>query len=282
MKQPIVNIDPYPITRIEPPNNKINLGLHELWEYGDLIWLLVVREIKVRYKQTIIGGTWAIIQPLLTMVVFTILFDKLAKLPSDDIPYPVFSFCALVPWTYFTHALTKSSTSLVYDRALLTKVYFPRLIIPIAAVLGGLMDFFISFLMLLLLLGWYGIVPNSSIIFLPFFILLIILTALAVGLWLSAINVEYRDVSNMLPFLVQIWLFITPIAYSSTLIPEKWQFLYGLNPMAGVIEGFRWTLLNKEMPAFSLMLVSSLMTLCLLIGGLYFFKRREDYFTDVI
>lgn len=271
-----------PVTRIQPPQKKVSLRLRELLDYWDLIFILIWREIKIRYKQTVVGSAWAIIQPVVSMLIFTLLFDKVMNVPSGNIPYPIFSFCALVPWTYFTHALTKTSRCLVDNRVLLVKVYFPRLIYPLAAALGGLIDFFIALAILVIMQCYYGIAPSAAVLLFPFFLSLNILAALSVGLWLAAINVQYRDVMNVLPFLMQIWLFITPVAYSSGMIPEKWQFVYGLNPMTGVVEGFRWIMLGSSAPPPAILLASIGMIAILLISGLFFYKKREDYFTDVI
>ncbi len=268
-------------TYIEPPQKKVSLNLKELLLYKDLIFILIWREIKIRYKQTIIGTAWAIIQPVISMIVFTLLFDKMMNISSGNIPYPIFSFCALVPWTFFSHSLVKNSRCLIDNRNLLTKVYFPRLIYPLAATLGGFIDFFISFLFLIVLMIYYNIFPSIAIFLLPLFILLNMLAAFGIGLWLSAINVKYRDFLNILPFVTQIWLFITPVAYASDLIPEKFKFLYGLNPIAGVVEGFRWTVLGQT-PSNQIVLSSVLSTIIIFFSGLFFFKSREDYFTDLI
>jgi lipopolysaccharide transport system permease protein len=256
--------------------------LRELWDYRELLYFLTWRDIKVRYKQTALGATWAIIQPVFMMVVFSLFFGRLAKVPSDGIPYPVFSFCGLLPWQLFAHALSESSNSLVGNQNLITKVYFPRLVVPISAVLGGLVDFAIAFAILLVMMLFYGIVPGWQIITLPGFILLAVMTALAVGFWLSALNVQYRDVRYTINFLIQFWLFATPVAYPSSLIPEKWRALYGLNPMAGVVEGFRWALLGKSDPPGALLYVSCGMVLLLLVGGLYYFRRMEQQFADIV
>jgi lipopolysaccharide transport system permease protein len=270
-----------PVTLVRPPSRWIELNLNELWQYRDLLYTLVWRDIKVRYKQTAIGAAWAVLQPFLTMVVFTIFFGNLGKLPSDGIPYPLFTFVALLPWQLFSRAINDSGNSLVANQQLITKVYFPRLVIPLASLLSGLVDFAISFLILLGLMLYYGVVPTAAALTLPLFILLALVTALAVGLWLSALNVQYHDVRYTLPFLTQFWMFLTPVAYSSSLVPEKWRLLYSLNPMTGVIEGFRWALLGKQ-GVGPLLLVSTLMVLALLIGGLLYFRRMEDNFADVI
>lgn len=271
-----------PTFRIDPPSGWASIGVRELWEYRELLYFLVWRDIKVRYKQTVLGAAWAVIQPLFMMVVFSLFFGKLAKVPSDGIPYPVFTFCALLPWQLFAFALTESSNSLVGNQNLITKVYFPRLVVPISAVLGGLMDFAIAFVILLVMMFYFGIVPGWQIITLPGFIVLAVLTALSVGLWLSALNVQYRDVRYTIGFLVQIWLFATPVAYPSSLVPEKWRPLYGLNPMAGVVEGFRWALLGKAQPPGVLLWVSVAVVVVLLLGGLYYFRRMEQKFADIV
>ena len=253
-----------------------------MWEYRELLYFLTWRDVKVRYKQTALGAAWAIIQPVFMMAVFSLFFGRLAKVPSDGIPYPIFTFCALLPWQLFAHSLTESSNSLVTNERLITKVYFPRLVIPISAVLGGLVDFAIAFVILLGLMAYYGIVPTWAVVTLPGFLLLAIVTALAVGLWLSALNVQYRDVRYTINFLVQFWLFATPVAYPSSIVPERWRALYGLNPMAGVVEGFRWALLGKTQPPGSLLAVSVTVVILLLIGGLYYFRRMEQEFADVV
>lgn len=277
-----LTVDDLPTLLITPPNRWIPLQLSELWEYRELLYFLVWRDIKVRYKQTALGAAWAVMQPLFMMLVFSLFFGRLAKLPSDGIPYPVFTFCALIPWQLFANALTESSNSLIGNQNLITKVYFARLVIPIAAVLSGLVDFLIAFVMLIGMMLFYGIVPGPAILALPAFILLAVLTALAVGLWLSALNVQYRDVRYTMNFLVQFWLFATPVAYPSSLIPESWRALYGLNPMAGVVEGFRWALLGKSSPPSAMLFVSVVVVLVLLTGGLYYFRRMEQEFADVV
>jgi len=271
-----------PTFQIDPPQSWISLGLKELWEYRELLYFLTWRDIKVRYKQTVLGAAWAVIQPFFMMVVFSLFFGRLAKVPSDGIPYPVFTFCALLPWQLFAHALTESSNSVVASQNLITKVYFPRLIVPISAVLAGLLDFAIAFVILLGMLLYYGIVPGWQIATLPAFIVLAIMTALGIGLWLSALNVQYRDVRYTINFLVQIWLFATPVAYPSSLIPEKWRPLYGLNPMAGVVEGFRWALLGKANPPGAMLWVSIAVVVLMLLGGLFYFRRMEQRFADIV
>lgn len=267
---------------VREPQKDISLRLKELYEYHELIYFLIWRDLKVRYKQTALGVAWAIIQPFMTMVVFTIFFGNLAKMPSEGLPYPVFSFAALLPWQLFANAMTTSSNSLVNNRDLITKVYFPRIILPIASIVAGLVDFCIAFIVLVAMILYYGIIPSAAIVVLPFFVLLAMASALAVSMWLSALNVQYRDVRHLIPFMTQIWLFVTPIAYPSSLVPENWRFVYGLNPMAGVVEGFRWALLGKSNVSWSLVTISSLMVLFLLIGGVLYFRRMERTFADVV
>src|SRR5438067_3945264 len=271
-----------PTLLIRPPKGWMSIGFRELWEYRELLYFLTWRDIKVSYKQTVLGAAWAIIQPFFMMVVFSLFFGYLAKVPSDGIPYPIFAYCALLPWQLFAHALTESSNSLVANERLITKVYFPRLVVPISAVLGGLIDFAIAFVILLLMMAYYGIVPGLAVLTLPLFILLAVMTALGVGLWLSALNVQYRDVRYTIGFLTQFWLFATPVAYPSSIVPEKWRALYGLNPMAGVVEGFRWALLGKANPPGALLAVSVVAVLLLLVGGLYYFRRMEQTFADIV
>jgi len=270
------------VTIIQPPKGWVPLELRGLWEYRDLLYLFVWRDLKLRYKQTMVGASWAIIQPFIAMVVLSIFFGKLIKVPSEGIPYPIFAYTALVPWMYFVNALTQSSNSVVGNYTLITRVYFPRLVIPITTVVTGLLDFAIAFAILIGMMLFYGIVPTAAIWTLPFFILLTIATALGLGLWLAALNVEYRDVRFILPFLTQIWFFITPVAYPSSLVPEPWRAIYSLNPMVGVIEGFRWALLGKAQPPSVVLVISVIAVIGLLIGGLYFFRYKEGTFADVI
>jgi lipopolysaccharide transport system permease protein len=267
---------------IEPPRAWAPLELTELWDFRDLLYFLTWRDIAVRYKQTALGAAWAIIQPVLTMVIFSVIFGGLAKLPSDGIPYPIFTFTALLPWQLFAFALTNSSNSLIGSQNLISKVYFPRLLIPFSSVLTGVADFCIAFVVLLGMMVYYGLGLTFAVLWLPFFILLAVTSAIAVGLWLSALNVQYRDIRYVVPFLAQVWMYATPVAYSSSLIPEKWRWLYSLNPMTGVVEGFRWALLGKSsLDTFSLAL-SSFVVLILLVGGLYYFKYMESKFADII
>lgn len=271
-----------PTIVIKPLRGWIPLNLRDLWHYRDLLYFLTLRDIKVRYTQTVLGVAWAIIQPLCSMVVFSIFFGKLAKVPSDGVPYPVFAYCALLPWQLFATALSQSSNSLVAGGSLITKVYFPRLIIPLSSVLAGLVDFAISFIVLMGMMIYYGIAPTENIVFFPLFAFFSVVTALAVGLWLSALNVKYRDVRYAVPFLIQFWMFVSPVIYSSSLVPESWRWAYGLNPMVGVIEGFRWALLNRELNVGEMVGVSALVVCLLFVGGLYFFRSMERVFADLI
>jgi lipopolysaccharide transport system permease protein len=267
---------------IQSSSGWVSLNLREFWRYRELLYFLVWRDVKVRYKQTVLGAAWAIIQPFFVMVVFSIFFGRLAKVPSDSLPYPIFAYCALLPWQLFAHALTESSNSLVGNQNLITRVYFPRLVIPIAAVLSGVVDFAVAFAVLLGMMVYYGIFPTLAMATLPLFLLLVLATALGVGLWLSALNVQYRDVRYTIPFLTQIWLFATPVAYSAKLVPEAWRAVYGLNPMAGVVEGFRWALLGTASPPGPLLAVSVAAVLILAVSGLYYFRRMEKTFADVV
>lgn len=273
--------EPEPITSIRPPEGWPRLELRELWEYRGLLYFLMWRDVKVRYRQTALGAAWAIIQPFFTMVVFSVFFGWLARMPSDGVPYPVFAYTGLVPWIYFANALALSSNSLVLDERLVTKVYFPRVLIPVAAVLSGLLDLAIASVVLIGMLVAYGLPVTPLIAGLPVFVLLATTTALGAGLWLAALNVQYRDVRYAIPFLVQFWLFATPIAYPSSLVPDRWRPVLGLNPMAGVVEGFRWLLLGRDAPVL-LILVSLLTAGGLLATALFYFKKMEDTFADVV
>lgn len=270
-----------PALVIQPERGWLALNLGDLWRYRELLFFLTWRDIKVRYRQTILGAAWAVLQPLLTMAIFSLIFGQLAKLPSEGVPYPIFTYTALLPWQMFAFALTNASNSLIGSQSLVSKVYFPRLVIPIASVLPGLVDFAISFVVLLGMMAIYHVPLSIRILTLPIFVLIALASAIAVGLWLSALNVEYRDVRYAVPFLVMFWQYATPIAYSVTLIPEKWRLLYGLNPMAGVVEGFRWALLGHGQLS-GLLWVSAAIISLLLVSGLLYFKRMEDTFADVI
>jgi lipopolysaccharide transport system permease protein len=274
--------DSLPVLIIEAGESPLGKQVRDLWTYRELLGFLAWRDLKIRYKQTVLGAAWAVIQPLFTMVVFSVFFGYLGKIPSDGIPYPVFAYCALLPWSLFAHALTESSNSLINNQGLITKVYFPRLIIPIAPLFVGLVDFGVAFIVLIGLMLFYGIVPGIAALTTPLFVLLAALTALAAGMWLSALNVQFRDVRYTIPFLTQLWLFATPVAYPSSLLPEPWRSLYGLNPMAGVVEGFRWALLGQTRVPAPLIAVSSVVVLVLLAGGLWYFNRAEQTFADVV
>ena len=260
----------------------MSLGLRELWEYRELLYFLTWRDVSVRYKQTVLGISWAIIQPLMTMVVFSLFFGRLAKIPSDGVPYPIFTYAALVPWIFFANGLIQSSNSLVGNANLIKKVYFPRLAVPISTVLSGVVDFVLAFLVLLGMMLYYGLVPTMNVLWLPFFLLLALVTSLGVGLWFSALNVQFRDVRYAVPFLTQLWMFSTPIAYPSSLLSEPWRTLYGLNPMVGVVEGFRWALLGTDTAPRLIIVASSLVALALLIGGAFYFRRMEKTFADIV
>ena len=270
-----------PMVRIQPSQGWVSLKLGDIWEHRELVYFLAWRDVAIRYKQTIFGATWAIIQPLIQMVAFSLFFGQLAQIPSNGIPYPIFSYAALLPWNYFATALAKSSTSLVGQQNLINKVYFPRLVLPLSSVLAPLLDFGIAFLVLLAMMVFYAIAPTPAILLVPLLVLLSIMSALGAGLWLSALNVDYRDVGYIVPFLVQIWMVATPVAYPSSLLTDPWlYFLYGLNPMAGVIEGFRWVLLGAEMPT-QLLLQSITVSVLLIVSGALYYRRAERSFADI-
>lgn len=267
--------------RIEPSKGWVSLRFRELWAYRELLYFLTWREVKVRYKQTVLGAAWAFIQPFVTMVVFSLVFGRLARIPSDGLPYPVWSYAALLPWTYFSQSLANASNSLIGNANLIKKVYFPRLVIPISGVLSGIVDFAIAFVILVLMILHYGIRPGANVLLLPLFLLLALMTALGVSLWLSALNVEYRDFRHIVPFLTQLWMFATPVAYPSSLLSEPWRTFYGLNPMAGVIEGFRWALLDANPPG-PMLAVSASVSLVVCLTGAFYFRRMEKNFADVV
>jgi lipopolysaccharide transport system permease protein len=282
MTPPTTSLTNLPVLRIRPTKGWNALNLRDLWQYRELIFFLTWRDISVRYKQTALGAAWAIIQPFFTMIVFSVFFGRLAKVPSDGLPYPIFVYCALLTWQLFAYSLSESSNSIVANEKLITKVYFPRLVIPIAATLAGLLDFVIAFVVLILMMIYYQVMLPLAVVTLPLFVVLAIVTALGVGLWLSALNVQYRDVRYTIPFITQFWMFATPIAYSSSLIPEQWRALYGLNPMAGVVEGFRWALLGTANPHWALLLVSCVVSASLFISGAFYFRRMERKFADIV
>lgn len=271
-----------PKIRVQPSKGWIGINLAEIWQYRELLYFLVWRDVKVRYKQTVMGMLWAIIQPFLTMVVFSLFFGKLAGIPSEGIPYPIFAYSALVPWTFFSNALSQASNSLVINANMIKKIYFPRLVMPAAAVLAGVVDFVLAFIVLVGMIVYYGFPLNANVFWLPLFVVLAFITSLGVGLWLSAMNVQFRDVRYTIPFIIQVWLFATPIAYPSSLLPEFWQPIYGINPMVGVVEGFRWALLGTDAALKPVMIVSIAGAVLLLISGAYYFRRMEKSFADVV
>jgi lipopolysaccharide transport system permease protein len=281
--QPLPTATPQlPHVHIEPSCGWASLRLADLWAYRELLYFLIWRDIKVRYKQTVLGMAWAIIQPLCTMIVFSLFFGRLAGMPSDGVPYPIFSYAALVPWTFFANGLSQASNSLIDSANLLKKVYFPRLAIPLATVLSGWPDFLVALALLVPMMLFYGLTPTWHIVWLPLFLLLALSTALGAGLWLAAMNVQFRDVRYAAPFFTQLWFYASPIAYPSSHIPDPWRTLYGLNPLAGVSEGFRWALLGVETAPGPMLVVSVLMALGLLGSGAYYFRRMEKTFADVV
>jgi lipopolysaccharide transport system permease protein len=273
---------PAEVIRNEPPHGWRALELKDIWTYRELLYFLAWRDVKVRYKQTGVGAAWALLQPVLTMVVFTVAFGHLAKIPSEDVPYPIFVFAALVPWTFFANALSTGANSMVVTPDLVTKIYFPRVIMPAASVLGAAVDFALSFVVLLGLMAYYGIFPGVQVLLVVPLLLLTLATTLGVALWLSAANVQYRDVRQALPFLIQLWLFATPVAYPSSLVSEPWRTVFGLNPMAGVVEGFRWALLDTRPAPGPMLLASVGVAVILLVTGFLYFRRAESRFADVI
>jgi lipopolysaccharide transport system permease protein len=278
------------ILYLRPTHGWTALNLRDLWRYRELAYFLIWRDVKVRYKQTLLGASWAILQPFLAMVVFSIFFGGLANMPSDDVPYPIFSYTGLLPWTLFAKAINDAGRSMVANRAMITKIYFPRLVIPLASVLSGLVDFFLAFLVLIGMMFYYNFAPNSTyqvvltpaIFTLPFFLLLALVTSLGVGLWFAALNVNYRDINYILPFFTQVWLFLTPVIYPSSMLSEKWQLIYSLNPMAGVVNGFRWALLGIDTGVTGSILISTTVSIVILITGLFYFRRMERTFADMI
>jgi lipopolysaccharide transport system permease protein len=285
-------VNPYPKISLNQPlviehgHGLASLQLYSLWQYRELLFFLIWRDIKVRYKQTALGVTWIILQPLASMVIYNLVFGMLLKVPSSNVPYPLFVFAALLPWNYFASSINRSTNSVVSSSQLITKIYFPRLVIPLASVLSGLVDFAVAFLILVVLLIYYGIAPTWNMLFLPLFILLAVTTALGFGLWLSALNVRYRDITQLVPVLVQLWMYLTPVIYTASLIPERFRFILSLNPMTGVVEGFRWTLLGSSMveaqSSVVLATISVGITLVVLVSGVYFFRYTERTFADVI
>jgi homopolymeric O-antigen transport system permease protein len=279
---PVPVTERVPVIMLRASRGMSALDLGSLWAFRELLYFLTWRDIKVRYKQTVLGGLWAVIQPLFTMLIFTLFFGRLAGMPSDGVPYALFSYAALVPWTFFTNAMTNASNSLVGSANLITKVYFPRLLVPIASVLSALVDVALSSVLLFAMMGYYDVAPSLRILWLPAFLLLAVGAALGAGLWLSSLNVQFRDVRYTLPFLTQLWLFATPIAYPSSLLKEPWHTLYGLNPMVGVVEGFRWSLLPGRPAPLAMIELSVVSTLLILVSGAYYFRRMERIFADVV
>lgn len=277
-----IGADALPFLRIQPSKGWVSLRLGELWEYRELLYFLTWRDIKVRYKQTALGAAWAIIQPFFTMVVFSLFFGKLAKMPSDGIPYPIFAYAALVPWAFFAGGLGQSSNSLVGSANLIKKIYFPRLAIPISTVLSEVVDFVLAFVVLLGMMLYFRIAPTPNVLYLPLFMLLALVTSLGVGLWLSAMNVQFRDVRYIVPFITQFWMFATPIAYPSSLLPQPWRTVYGINPMAGVVEGFRWALLGTNTPPGAMFGVSAAAAIVIMVSGAFYFRRMEKTFADIV
>jgi lipopolysaccharide transport system permease protein len=271
-----------PTVVIQAQRGLLDLDLAAIWQYRELLYFLIWRDVKVRYKQTAVGVGWAVLQPLLTMVVFTLVFNGIAKISADGLPYPIFCFAGLLPWNYFSQAITQSGSSLVGSSNLITKIYFPRLIVPLAAAVSPVVDFTVGFFILLAMMAWYGIVPGWEILALPLFLLAALATALAVSLWLSAMMVKYRDVRYIIPFMLQIWMYASPIAYPISKVPERWRLLYSLNPMTGVSEGFRWALLGNAAPDLGPMAISLAVVLALLIGGTIYFRKMEETFADII
>lgn len=270
-----------PTVIIQPTRGLASLQLRALWDYRELLYFLVWRDVKVRYKQTALGVAWIVLQPVVSMLIFSGLFGVLLRAPSGDVPYPIFLYAGLLPWNYFAGSLNRASTSLVNSAHLISKVYFPRLVVPLSGVLSGLVDFGVASTVFIVLMLWYRVTPTPAILLLPLFVLLAMATALGFGLWLSALNVRYRDVNYLVPFLVQVWMYLTPVVYAVTLIPERFRWLLALNPMTGVVEGFRWALLGAQPPG-ALFAVSVLITLAVLVGGAFFFRSTERTFADVI
>ena len=272
---------PVPTIIIRPPRKWVPVDFKELWEYRELLYFFTWRDVKLRYKQTGLGIAWAIIQPLFLMVVFSLFFGGLAQIPSDGVPYPLFSLAALLPWTLFAEGMTRSTISMVSNAGIMTKVYFPRLIMPAASIMSPLVDFCVAFGILIIMMAYYGFVPTINVIFLPLLVVFAMMTSLAVGLWLSALNVKYRDFQYTVPFLIQIWLFASPVVYPASMVPEQFRFLYALNPMSGVIEGFRWALLGTNPPS-TMIFISLVVVIVLLVSGVFYFRRMEQYFADIV
>lgn len=281
LKTPPPSPHDIPTIVIRSPRKWVPVDFKELWEYRELLYFFTWRDVKLRYKQTGLGIGWAIIQPLFMMIIFSIFFGRLAQIPSDGIPYPLFSLAALLPWTLFAEGMMRSTSSMVQNANIMTKVYFPRLIMPVASIMSPLVDFLVAFGLLIIMMVYYGFLPTINIIFLPLLVVFAMMTSLAVGLWLSALNVKYRDFQYTVPFLIQIWLFASPVVYPASMVPEQWQFIYALNPMSGVIEGFRWALLGTNPPS-AMIFISLGVVIALLVSGVFYFRRMEQYFADIV
>ena len=278
---PPIAVEPR-VTIVRPTKDAPPAGLRELWEFRELLYYLVWRSIKVRYKQTLLGASWAVLQPLLTMLVLSIFLGRFARVPSNGIPYPLFAYSGLVVWTFCTSALSQATQSIVEQQSMITRVYFPRILLPISGVLAATVDMLLSLPVLIALMAFYGIAPTRLVWTLPLFLLLAAASAMGIGLWLSALNVRYRDVRYAIPFLIQLWFLSTPVMYPSSVLPDGWRVLYGINPMAGVVEGFRWGLLGGTEPPGNLLIVSIAIILLVLVGGFHYFRRMEATFADVV
>ena len=270
------------VTEIRPDRGWLDLDLGAVWRYRELLGVLVMRDLQVLYKQALLGAGWAILQPVFAVIIFSIIFGYIVKMPSEGVPYPLFAFAGVLPWTYFAEAVRRSGTGLVTDAELVRKVYFPRLIMPLANVISPLVDFCIAFVVLLVVMAFYGIAPGWKMLVIPPLMLIAALLALSIGLWLAPINVRFRDIKHTLPFLIQIWMYASPIVYPLSIVPQEWQALYALNPMVGVIEGFRWAVFDRGEPNFTALAMSGAVIVLLLAGGLVFFRRMERTFADVI
>jgi lipopolysaccharide transport system permease protein len=267
---------------IEPPKRWVSINYAELWEAREVLYYLALRDLKVRYKQTALGAAWILLQPLAAVVVYSLVFGRVAKLPSEGLPYPLFILTALIPWNLFATGVSRGAESLVASGPLLKKVYLPRLILPLARILGGLIDFFLAFFLLIIMIAWYHVRPTVHVLYLPFFLSLAVIAATGTAFWLSALNVRMRDIQQAVPFLVQLWFFVSPIAYSSSIVNPRWRLIYGLNPMAGIAEGFRWALLGTKSLPLSLVAMSSATSILLLVTGAFFFRKMEQTFADIV
>jgi lipopolysaccharide transport system permease protein len=270
------------VTDIRPDRGWLDLDLGAVWRFRELLQVLVMRDLQVLYKQALLGAGWAVLQPLFAVLIFSIIFGFIVRMPSEGVPYPLFAFAGVLPWTYFAEAVRRSGVGLVTDSELVRKIYFPRLIMPLANVVSPLVDFCIAFVVLLIVMAFYGIAPNVKMLIIPLLMVVAALLALSIGLWLAPINVRFRDIKHTLPFMIQIWMYASPIVYPLSLVPEQWQMLYSLNPMVGVIEGFRWAVFGQGAPNFMALGMSAVIIVILMAGGLIFFRRMERTFADVI